>query len=455
VEAPEVRYAKSGRVNIAYGVVGDGPFDLVFIVGSVFTALESAWDGPPRDFFSRLASFCRLVIFDKRGTGLSDRVTGVPDLETRMDDLRAVMDAASSRRAAIMGVSEGGPMTVLFAATYPERIAAAILYGTAASFRRTDDYPWAMTLEERFAVAEERERLWGDPNYLDRMLDGFAPSIAHDPDVQKWWPKYVRAGASPSAAGNLLRMNAELDVRHVLPTMRIPTLVLQRQDERSVSVEEARYMARRIPGAELVELPGRDHAWFANPDEIVREVERFVRGVWDRGEWELVDTNRVLATVLFTDIVGSTAKVAELGDASWRGLVQQHHAIVRRLLARFHGTELDTTGDGFFASFDGPARAIRCACAITEAVRPLGLTVRAGLHSGECERIDGKVGGIAVHIGARVAAEARPGDVLVSSTVRDLVAGSGLQFQDRGAVALKGVPGEWRLFAVDQATASG
>ncbi len=455
MEAPEVRYAKSGRVNIAYGVVGDGPFDLVFIVGSVFTALESAWDGPPRDFFSRLASFCRLVIFDKRGTGLSDRVTGVPDLETRMDDLRAVMDAASSRRAAIMGVSEGGPMTVLFAATYPERIAAAILYGTAASFRRTDDYPWAMTLEERFAVAEERERLWGDPNYLDRMLDGFAPSIAHDPDVQKWWPKYVRAGASPSAAGNLLRMNAELDVRHVLPTMRIPTLVLQRQDERSVSVEEARYMARRIPGAELVELPGRDHAWFANPDEIVREVERFVRGVWDRGEWELVDTNRVLATVLFTDIVGSTAKVAELGDASWRGLVQQHHAIVRRLLARFHGTELDTTGDGFFASFDGPARAIRCACAITEAVRPLGLTVRAGLHSGECERIDGKVGGIAVHIGARVAAEARPGDVLVSSTVRDLVAGSGLQFQDRGAVALKGVPGEWRLFAVDQATASG
>jgi class 3 adenylate cyclase len=250
-------------------------------------------------------------------------------------------------------------------------------------------------------------------------------------------------------------MNAELDVRHVLPTMRVPTLVLQRQDEPSVAVEEARYMARRIPGAELVELPGRDHAWFANPDEIVREVERFVRGVWDRGEWELVDANRVLATVLFTDIVGSTAKAAELGDAGWRGLVQQHHAIVRRLLARFHGTELDTAGDGFFASFDGPARAIRCACAITEAVRPLGLMVRAGLHSGECERIDGKVGGIAVHIGARVAAEAQPGDVLVSSTVRDLVAGSGLLFQDRGVVALKGVPGDWRLFAVDQATASG
>jgi pimeloyl-ACP methyl ester carboxylesterase len=455
MEAPQVRYAKSGRINIAYGVVGDGPFDLVFIVGSVFTALESAWDGPPRNFFSRLASFSRLIIFDKRGTGLSDRVTGVPDLETRMDDLRAVMDAADSRRAAIMGVSEGGPMTVLFAATYPERIAAAILYGTSASFRRTDDYPWAITLEERFAAAEERERLWGDPNYLDRMLDGFAPSIAHDPGVKKWWQKYVRAGASPAAAGNLLRMNAELDVRHVLPTMRVPTLVLQRQDEPSVAVEEARYMARRIPGAELVELPGRDHAWFANPDELVREVERFVRGVWDRGEWELVDANRVLATVLFTDIVGSTAKAAELGDAGWRGLVQQHHAIVRRLLARFHGTELDTAGDGFFASFDGPARAIRCACAITEAVRPLGLTGRAGLHSGECERIEGKVGGIAVHIGARVAAEAQPGDVLVSSTVRDLGAGSGLLFQDRGVVALKGVPGEWRLFAVDQATASG
>lgn len=453
MEAPELRYAQSGRVNIAFGVVGDGPFDLVFIIGSVFTALENAWDGPPRDFFSRLATFSRLIVFDKRGTGLSDRVTGVPDLETRMDDVRAVMDAADSKRAAIMGVSEGGPMTVLFAATYPERIGAAILYGTGASFRRTDDYPWPISNEERLVAAEERERSWGDPRYVDDMLEGFAPSLAHDPAVKKWWARYTRTSASPFAAGNLMRMNAELDVRHVLPTLRVPTLILHRRDEESVSIEEARYMAKRIPGAELVELPGRDHAYFVNSEVIAGEVERFTRGVWDRGEWEQVDTNRVLATVLFTDIVGSTAKAAELGDAGWRSLVQQHHATVRRLIARFRGTELDTAGDGFFATFDGPARAIRCACAITEAVRQLGLTVRSGLHSGECERMDGKVVGIAVHIGARVAAEAQPGEVLVSSTVKDLVSGSGLQFRDRGVVALKGVPTEWRLYSVDLATA--
>jgi class 3 adenylate cyclase len=454
VEAPEVRYTKSGPVNIAYAVVGDGPFDLVYIVGSVFTALETAWDGPPGDFYSRLAAFSRLIIFDKRGTGLSDRVNGVPDPETRMDDVRAVMDAADSKRAAIMGVSEGGPMTLLFAATYPERTAAAILYGTGASFRRTDDYPWPMSIEQRLGAAEKRERLWGDPKYVEALLEGLAPSVAHDPEVKKWWVRYVRASASPFAAGNLLRMNAELDVRHVLPALRVPTLVMHRSGDDSISIEEARYVAERIPGAKLVEVPGRDHAVWVNADIVVGEVERFTRGIWDRGEWEPVDTNRVLATVLFTDVVGSTAKAVELGDAAWRQLINQHHAIVRRLLVRFRGTELDTAGDGFFASFDGPARAIRCACAITAEVRQIGLDVRAGLHSGECERMNGKVGGIAVHIGARVAAEAQPGEVLVSNTVRDLVAGSGLRFQERGITQFKGVPGEWRLYSVDLDSAS-
>ena len=454
MEAPEVRYAKSGTVNLAYGTVGSGPFDLVLVSGSVFTVLDTAWEGPPAAFYTKLAAFSRLIIFDKRGTGLSDRVGGVPDLETRMDDVRAVMDAADSKRAAVMGASEGGPMTVLFAATYPERVGAAILFGTGASFRRTDDYPWASTIEERLAAAEKRERMWGDPTYVDAMLEGFAPSIAKDPDVKRWWAKYVRTSASPAAAGNLLRMNTELDIRHVLPTLRVPTLVLHRIDDESFSIDEARYMARRIPGAELVELPGRDHATWANPDEIVREVERFINGVRDRGEWEPIDTDRVLATVLFTDIVGSTAKAAELGDARWRRVINEHHGIVRRLLVRFRGTELDTAGDGFFASFDGPARAIRCACAITESVRPLGLEVRAGLHCGECERVDGKVGGIAVHIGARVAAQAEPGEVLVSNTVRDLVAGSGLRFRERGQVELKGVPGEWRLYSVDPGSAN-
>lgn len=454
MESPRVQYTRSGTVNIAYGIVGDGPFDLVYIQGSVFSAMDTAWEGPPAAFYTKLAAFSRLILFDKRGTGLSDRVGGVPDLETRMDDVRAVMDAAQSRRAAIMGVSEGGPMTLLFGATYPERVGAAILFGTGASFRRTDDYPWAATVEERIASAETRERLWGDPAYVDGLLEGFAPSIGNDPDLKRWWAKYVRTSASPAAAANLLRMNSEIDVRHVLPTLRVPTLILHRIGDESFSVEEARYMARRIPGAELVELPGQDHAVWANPDQITTEVERFVNGVRDRGEWEPIDTDRTLATVLFTDIVGSTARAAELGDARWREIIKEHHAIVRRQLVRFHGTELDTAGDGFFASFDGPARAVRCACAITQSVRQIGLEVRAGLHCGECERVDGKVGGIAVHIGARVAAEAAPGEVLVSNTVKDLVAGSGLQFRERGEVELKGVPGQWRLYSVDPSSTS-
>jgi pimeloyl-ACP methyl ester carboxylesterase len=448
VDAPEVRYAKSGDVNIAYSVMGDGPMDLVFVSGWVLSVFERAWEGPPAEFFTRLASFSRLILFDKRGTGLSDRTSGIPDLETRMDDIRAVMDAAGSKRAAIMGFSEGGPMTLLFAATYPERAAAAILFGCGASYVRAEDYPWAPTPEEW----EDDLRRWsaqvGTEVWLDARFQAFAPTVAYEGAVKQWWRRWVLTSASPGAAVALRRMNAEIDARHTLSAIRVPTLVLHRVGDETTEIDEGRYIAERIPGAEMVELPGVDHGYWVEPEQITREVERFLRGIWDRGEWDAVETDRVLATVLFTDIVGSTAKLAELGDRGWRELLQQHHALVRRQLVRFSGREIDTAGDGFFASFDGPARGIRCASAISDVVRELGLEVRAGLHTGECEVVDGKVGGIAVHIGARVAAEAAPGEVLVSSTVKELVAGSGLTFEDAGEHELKGVPDRWHLYQV-------
>jgi pimeloyl-ACP methyl ester carboxylesterase/class 3 adenylate cyclase len=455
MDAPEVRYAKSGDISIAYSVVGDGPFDLVFVSGWVLSVLVSAWEGPAADTLGRLASFSRLILFDKRGTGLSDRTMGIPDLETRMDDIRAVMDAAGSKRAAILGVSEGGPMTILFAATYPERTAAAILYGTGASNVWAEDYPWAPTKESWADLVQREAPRVGTHEWLDQRHEVFTPSLARNETAKRWWRKWVMTSASPGAVNALRQMNREIDVRHTLSAIRVPTLVLHPVGDEVARVEEGRYIAERIPGAELVELPGEDHGWWVRPDEIGREAERFLRGIWDRGEWDAIDSDRVLATVLFTDIVGSTVKLAELGDRRWRELIQQHHALVRRQLARFSGREIDTAGDGFFASFDGPARAIRCACDITEAVRELGLDVRAGLHTGECELVDGKVGGIAVHIGARVAAEAAPGEVLVSSTVKDLVAGSGIGFRDRGMIELKGVPGEWRLFSVAREPAAG
>lgn len=441
-------------MSIAYSVVGDGPFDVVFVAGWVLSSLDVAWEGSPQDFFRRMGSFSRLILFDKRGTGLSDRATGIPDLETRMDDIRAVMDAVGSKRAGILGVSEGGPMTLLFAATYPERTAATILYGTGPSFVRADDYPWAPTRQDWLDVIAQGPRV-GTQEWLDECLEAFAPSTARDEATKQWWRRWVRTSTSPGALEALRRMNMGIDARHTLSTIRVPTLVIHRLEDEDMKVDEGRYMAERIPGAEIVELPGVDHGWWVNSDEIAREAERFLRGIWDRGEWDAIESDRVLATVLFTDIVGSTAKLAELGDRRWRELIHEHHTRVRRQLARFSGRELDTAGDGFFASFDGPARAIRCACAITESVRGLGLEVRAGLHTGECELVEGKVGGIAVHIGARVAAGAAPGEVLVSSTVKDLVAGSGIGFGERGVVELKGVPGEWRLYSVEQPVAVG
>jgi pimeloyl-ACP methyl ester carboxylesterase len=447
MEQPDVRYAKSGSVSIAYSVVGNGPFDLVFVNGWVLSSLEFAWEGPAAEFFTGLASFSRLILFDKRGTGLSDRTVDVPDLETRMDDIRAVMDASGSSRAAIVGFSEGGPMTLLFAATYPERTAAAVLYGAEVSYRWAEDYPWGLTPEEWAEDIRQWAERAGSRQWVEDRLEFFAPSIAADDGVRRWWRRWVLGSASPGSAVALRRMNSEIDVRHALSAIRVPTLVLYRAGDHDFP-QEGRYMAERIPGAERIELSGRDHGYFVDPEQIVREVERFLRGIWDGGEWDVVETNRVLATVLFTDIVGSTATLAEIGDRRWRELIDRHHALVRRQLVRFSGREIDTAGDGFFATFDGPARAIRCASAIVDAVEDLGLSLRAGLHTGECEVVEGKVGGIAVHIGARIAAEAARGEVLVSSTVRDLVAGSGIVFEDRGTRELKGVPGAWHLYAV-------
>jgi pimeloyl-ACP methyl ester carboxylesterase len=438
VDAPEVRYAKSGDVNIAYQVVGEGPLDLVLVPGFV-SHLGLDWEEPrSAHFLSRLASFSRLICFDKRGTGLSDRPGGLPDLETRMDDVRAVMDAAESERAALFGYSEGGPMCVLFAATYPGRTSALVLYGTYAKRRDPDDdYPWAPNWADRQAYAEQIERDWGWEADMRRMC----PSA--DDALARWWANRAHAAASPGAARALIMMNSQIDVRPILPTIAVPTLVLHRTGDLDSRVEEGRYIAGRIPGARFVELPGADHFPAIDADQILDEVEEFLTGVRP-----VPEPDRVLATILFTDIVGSTSRAAELGDARWRQLIQQHHALIRHQLGRFSGREIDTAGDGFFASFDGPARAIRCACAISDSVRGIGLEVRAGLHTGECELVDGKVGGIAVHIGARVASLAAPREVLVTRTVRDLVAGAGLQFEDRGTRVLKGVPDRWQLFAV-------
>ena len=447
VEA-ETRYARSGDVSIAYQVTGDGPFDVVHVPGFV-SHVELAWEVPGiAALIRRLSSFCRLIRFDKRGTGMSDRVSGVPTLETRMDDVRAVMDAAGSERAALIGVSEGGPMSILFAATYPERAWALALCGTFARERWAPDYPFGIRDEEARLEDEEIERSWGTPEDATATAQELAPSASAE--EQRALATMVRQSASPGAALALNRMNHESDVRNVLSAIRVPTLVLNREAEHPFTRQGSAYLAEHIPGARHLDLPGTDHAIFAGDwESYAQALEEFLQEAWAEEATVEPETDRVLATILFTDIVGSTAKAVELGDARWRELLEDHHATVRRLLLRYRGTELDTAGDGFFAAFDGPARGIRCARAITESVRDLGIEVRAGLHTGECERMNAKVGGIAVHIGARVASEAGPGEVVVSSTVKDLVAGSGIAFRDRGAAELKGVPGEWRLFAVE------
>jgi pimeloyl-ACP methyl ester carboxylesterase len=440
---PETKYARSGDVSIAYQTIGAGPVDLVLVPGWV-SNVEYQWELPDfARFLERLASFSRLIVFDKRGTGLSDRIRGVPTLEERMDDVRAVMDAVDSQNAVILGISEGGPMTILFAATYPARTRAAILYGTVPRTAWAPDFPWGSTPEAFRERVANTEAHWGERANAERALKWLAPSRAGDQAFLDWLSRYTRFGASPAAAVALQRMNWEIDVRHVLPAISVPTLVLNRVGD---DPEPARFMAKQIPDARYIELPGTDHLPYTEDAEsVLRAIEEFVTGGLGSAE-----SNRVLATVLFTDIVGSTERAALLGDEAWRSLLERHHALVRRQLSLFRGRELDTAGDGVFASFDGPARAIRCACAISDSTHDLGVEVRAGLHSGECEIVGEKLGGIAVHIGARVAGQAGPGEVLVSSTVRDLVAGSGLRFRDRGSVVLKGIEGEWHLYAVER-----
>jgi pimeloyl-ACP methyl ester carboxylesterase len=441
---PETSYARSGDVNIAYQVVGDGPLDLVYVPGWV-SNIELMWEEPAMArFLERLASFSRLILFDKRGTGLSDRVSNdkLPTLEERMDDVRAVLEAVGSERAALFGHSEGGNMCVLFAATYPERTAALITLGSFARRRDPDDdYPWAPTADDREKTATDVERNWGRLRPKD--VEYYAPSRLGDEQFVRNLEQYFRRAASPGAAAALLRMNSHIDVRDVLPTIRVPTLILHRSGDHDVNVAEGRYLAAKIPGAKFVELPGNDH-WISagNTDEIADEIEEFVTGTRP-----VPELDRVLATVLFTDIVGSTERAAELGDRRWRELLSTHDAAVRRELDRFRGREVDTAGDGFLASFDGPARAVRCAISAGVAVRDLGVEIRAGVHTGECELDGPKIRGIAVHTGARIASLAGPGEVLVSQTVKDLVSGSGLAFEDRGVHALKGVPGEWRVYA--------
>ena len=435
---PAIRYARSGDVHVAYQVVGDGPVDIVFVEGFV-TNRHVVWEEPSyRRFVERLGSFARVILFDKRGMGLSDRVQA-GTLEERMDDVRAVMDAVGSERAALIGESEGGPMSMLFAASFPQRTVALLLCGAEVKEETTEDWPWGESTREEFeeAMVGLPERWSSVPS----SLKIFVRRWGDDPRVLEWFARLKVQSASPAAAEVFMRMAHDIDVRDVAPAIRVPTLILHSVEDQVCHVENARYLARTIPGARYVELPGGDHVMYADlADLALAEIREFLTGVREGPEPE-----RVLATVLFTDLVGSTERAGELGDKRWRELLERHHEAVRRELTRFSGREIDTAGDGFLAAFDGPARAIRCAKAVVSSVDELGLAVRAGVHTGECEVLGEKLAGLAVHVGARVASQAGPGEVLVSSTVRDLIAGSGIELEDRGLYALKGIDEQRRL----------
>ena len=445
IEAPDTGYTRSGSVYIAYQVYGEGP-DLVIAPG-LFTHLDMVWEQPDvADYYRRLGRFARVIRFDPRGAGLSDRATELPEFEEQIDDVLAVMDAAGSERATVLGISQSGPMAVLFASSHPERVSGLVLYAAYASALRREGYPWGRSdgwIEE---YRRQLKESWG----TGALLPQVAPSVAGDPDFRDWWCRFERAMSSPGTALAFLDRYSAVDVRALLPSISLPTLVIQRRHDVHREVGHARFLAAAIPGAELVELEGIDHVPFVgDTDALLAELERFVTGSAPAAE-----TNRVLATVLFTDIVGSTEKLAELGDDAWRSLLERHHTTIRRQLSRFRGREADTAGDGFLAVFDGPARAIRCAAAIRAAVDDLGLRVRIGLHTGEIETMQGHPAGMAVHIGARIAALAEPDQILVSGTVRDLVVGSDIGFDDVGRRSLKGVPDEWQLYAVRIAAGS-
>jgi class 3 adenylate cyclase len=442
VEPPRIRYAKAGEASVAYQVVGDGPQDLVVIPGFV-SHLEVAWEHPPYErFMERLSRFARVIVFDKRGTGLSDPLIGSPSLEQRIDDIGAVMDAAGSGRAAVFGISEGAAMALLFAALHPERTETVVAYGAFARGSPAEGYPWGYELETWDPFFESLDEVWGE----GLSLLNLAPGRFEDEPFKRWFGRFERMSASPHVVGQALQLDFGIDIRDVLPAVRVPSLIMHRTGD-FWPVEGARWITEQIPDARLAELPGEDHwPWIGDSDAIVDEIEEFLTGRRSAPE-----PDRVLATVLFTDIVASTERAAALGDRAWREVLRNHEAIVRRDLERFRGREIKSTGDGILATFDGPARGVRCARSLTEQVRPLGIELRAGLHAGECELLGDDVGGIAVHTGARVSSLAEPGEVLVSSTVKDLVAGSGIEFEDRGEHELKGVPGAWRLFAVTAA----
>jgi class 3 adenylate cyclase len=439
--AHETRYARCGEARVAYQVIGDGPQDLVMVPGFV-SNVEYMWElpGVPA-VLDRLASYARVIIWDKRGTGLSDPVVGTPTLDERMDDLVAVLDAADSKRAALFGVSEGGPLSILFAATHPQRVSALALYGAAARMAWAPDCPWGLRAELFSPAMEQAVRDgWGS----GVLLDQFAPSCAEDEAMREVWGTFQRVGASPSMGVATLSALVNIDVRDILPSVRVPTLLLHRAGDQAISPQSSRYMAEHIPDSRYVELPGSDHLWFVGDvDSIFDEVEGFLTGV----RRSVLVKHRMLATVLFTDIVDSTRKVTELGDRRWRGLITQHDDLVRRELRRFRGREVKTIGDGFLATFDGPARAVACADAIRDGAHGLGLAVRAGVHTGECEVIGDDIAGVAVNIAARISAMAAADEVLVSRTVTDLVYGSGLEFEDRGRVRLKGLPDDWHVFS--------
>jgi class 3 adenylate cyclase len=436
----EVRFARSGGVDVAYRIVGDGPIDLVYAQGA-YTHLEIYWELPAfRHYCERLGEFTRVILFDKRGMGMSDRVPGATTLEERMADIQAVMDAVGSNRAALMGESEGGPLTILFAAAHPDRVRALILQGAEVRERMGADWPWGEATDEEFEqVMAALPVTWGQGE-LFRYL---APSVGDVAWGRAWGGRVERHAATPAAWEAFARMAFDIDVRAVTQSIAVPTLIIHAVGDEICNVENGRFLARTISGAKYVELGGADHVPWFNPDRTIAEIREFLTG-----QREAQVPDRALVTVLFTDLVASSGKATRLGDRQWRDLLEQHHAAVRRELRRVGGREIDTAGDGFFATFDGPARAIRCGLAIVDAVRPLGLEVRTGLHTGEVELLEDKVAGIAVNIGARVASSAGPGEVLVSGTVRDLVAGSGIQFDSRGATELKGIPGIWQLYAV-------
>ena len=439
---PETRFTQSGEVSIAYQVVGSGPLDLVVVPGFV-SHLEQAWEDPSYSrFLNQLASFSRLILFDKRGTGLSDRIVGIPTLEERMDDVRAVMDAVGTERVAIFGISEGGPMGVLFAATYPERVSNLILYGSIARGAWSPDYPWGAKPDSKEIEVwyEGWRKEWGTP-YL---IDFWAPSMAEDKIFRQWWAKYLRLSASPAAVINIFRMNMAIDIREILPSVQMPTLVLHRSGDLAINIDQGRYLAERIPDAKFRELTGDDHLWWVGDTEsIVSEIQEFLTG-----EQPSLEVDRVLSTVLFLDIVESTKRAVELGDSRWKDVLANHNALVQKEVSRFRGRVIKNTGDGYLAIFDGPGRAIRCGQAVSSESIQLGIDVRTGLHTGEIDLREQDIGGIAVHIAARVMAMASPNKVWVSRTVKDLVVGSGFEFVEQGEFELKGVPGTWNLYLV-------